>query len=209
MKILIADDDRTFRLILAGKLGKLGHEVTAVETGLQAWQAFQQEYFPVLITDWMMPEMDGMVLSVLVRAKPHEHYTYIIMLASRGGKDNYLEAMKAGVDDFIAKPPDEDELAARLLVAERIVGVQNHVKRLETIMSVCSYCKKVRDEHDQWLGMEHYVSTHLQAKPSHTYCPECYERFVKPELERLGIKVDPAGTRPAASGGVDPRRQDS
>ena len=63
-----------------------------------------------------------------VRAKPHEKYTYLIMLASKGGKESYLEAIQAGADDFIAKPPDEEQLAARLLVAERIVGVQNHVQ---------------------------------------------------------------------------------
>jgi CheY-like chemotaxis protein len=189
MKILVAEDNATFRLIFGGLLKKLGHEVTAVESGLQAWNAFQREYFPVLITDWQMPEMDGMVLTVLVRAKPHDKYTYVIMLASKGGKESYLEAMKSGADDFIAKPPDEEQLAARLLVAERIVGVQNHVKRLEEVMSVCSYCKNVR-ERNQWVGMEQYVASHLGTNPSHTICPTCYATKVKPDLDRLGIKVD-------------------
>ncbi len=104
--------------------------------------------------------------------------------------ESYLEAMKAGADDFIAKPPDEEQLAARLLVAERIVGVQNHVKRLEAVMSVCSYCKNVREERNQWVGMEQYVASHLGTNPSHTVCPTCYATKVKPELDQLGIKVD-------------------
>lgn len=190
MKILTAEDDATFRLILTAKLKKLGHEVVATATGLEAWTAFRAGYYPILITDWMMPELDGMMLSTMVRAKPHENYTYIIMLASRGGKENFLEAMKAGVDDFIPKPPDEEELAARLLVAKRIVSVQNHVKRLESIMSVCSYCKKVRGDNNQWEGMEEYVAAHFQALPSHTFCPTCYALNVKPEMERLGIKPE-------------------
>ena len=128
MNILIADDNATFRLILGGLLKKLGHDVKAVESGLEAWHAFQESYYPVLITDWQMPDLDGMQLMKRVRARPFDRYTYLIMLASKGGKQSYLEAMKAGADDFLAKPPDEETLIARLLVAARIVGVQNQLK---------------------------------------------------------------------------------
>jgi sigma-B regulation protein RsbU (phosphoserine phosphatase) len=190
MNILVAEDSSTFRLILGGLLKKLGHEMTAVESGLEAWNLFQKQYFPVLITDWQMPEIDGMVLMSLVRAKPHDKYTYVIMIASRGGKESYLEAMKAGADDFIAKPPDEEQLAARLLVAERIVGVQNHVRRLEAVMSVCSYCKRVREAGNQWVDMEEYIARHLGTTPSHTICPPCFRTKVKPELDRLGVQMD-------------------
>jgi CheY-like chemotaxis protein len=188
MKILVAEDNATFRLILGGLLKKLGHEVTAVESGLRAWDAFEKGYFPVLITDWQMPEMDGMVLTTLVRAKPHDKYTYVIMLAAKGGKESYLEAMKAGVDDFIAKPPDEEQLAARLLVAGRVVGVQNHVKQLEAIMSVCSYCKGIQ-EGDLWVSMERYIAEHTGTRSSHGICPTCWAARVRPELEKFGVKV--------------------
>ncbi len=190
MKILLADDDTTFRLVLTAKLQKLGHEVVAVVDGLEAWDAFQKEYFPILITDWIMPRLNGLVLSTLVRAKPHDKYTYVIMVASRGGKENFLEAMQAGVDDFITKPPDDEELAARLLVGQRIVGVQNHVKRLETVMSICSYCKKIRGQDDQWLSLEDYASKQLHFLPSHGLCPVCFAEHVAPDLQRMGIKVD-------------------
>ncbi len=189
MNILIADDSSTFRLILGGLLKKLGHEVRAVDSGLQAWHAVETSYFPVLITDWQMPEMDGMQLMKRVRAKHQEQYTYIIMLAARGGRESYLEAMHAGADDFLEKPPDEETLAARLLVAARIVGVQNHVKQLEAIMSVCSYCKNIR-EGDEWIQMEKYVAVHTGTHSSHGICPRCWETRVRPELEHLGIKVD-------------------
>lgn len=190
MRILIAEDDATFRLILTGLLKKLGHDCVAAEDGLEAWKAYEKEYFPVLITDWRMPRIDGMILTTMVRAKPHERYTYVIMLASKGGKEPFLEAMKAGVDDFIPKPPDEDELTARLLVAERIVGLQDHVRRLESIMPVCSYCKSVRAPDNSWISMESYVSSHLHAHPSHTICPNCLATGVKPEMERQGIQMD-------------------
>ena len=96
MNILLADDNPTFRLILGGLLKKLGHEVKAVDSGLQAWYAFQEAYYPVLITDWQMPEMDGMQLMKRVRARPYDQYTYVIMVASKGGKESYLEAMRPG-----------------------------------------------------------------------------------------------------------------
>jgi CheY-like chemotaxis protein len=189
VNILIADDNATFRLILGGLLKKLGHEVNAVDSGLQAWNVFQALYFPVLITDWQMPEMDGMQLMKRVRAKPREKYTYLIMLATKGGKESYLEAMQAGADDFLEKPPDEETLAARLLVASRIVGVQNHVMQLEAIMSVCAYCKNIR-QGDEWIRMEEYVAVHTGTRSSHGICPSCWETRARPELERLGIKVD-------------------
>jgi phosphoserine phosphatase RsbU/P len=197
MNILIAEDSSTFRLILSGLLKKLRHDVKAVDSGLQAWSAFQAMYYPVLITDWQMPEMDGMQLMRRVRAKPYEKYTYLIMLASKGDKQSYLEAMVAGADDFLAKPPDEETLAARLLVAERIVGVQNQLIQLETIMSVCSYCKHVR-EGGVWVSMERYVETHTGTRSSHGICPGCWESRVLPEFKLLGIKVDESPRRPSS-----------
>ena len=189
MNILIAEDNPTFRLILGGLLKKLGHEVKAVDSGLQAWDAFQATYFPVLITDWQMPEMNGMELMRRVRVKPYDKYTYLIMLASKGGKESYLEAMQAGADDFLEKPPDEETLSARLLVAGRIVGVRNHVKQLEAIISVCSYCKNIWDG-TGWVSIEHYIAVHTGTRSSHGICPSCWESRVRPELERLGIKGD-------------------
>lgn len=187
MKILVAEDNATFRLILGGLLRKLGHEVVAVGTGLEALAELRREYFPVLITDWQMPEMDGMALTRLVRANPRDKYTYVVLLTAHGGDENYLEGIKAGADDFLVKPPDEKHLAARLLVAERVVGVQDHVKRLEALMAVCSYCKNVREEGNRWVAIERYVAKRMGIRSSHGICPECWTTRVKPELERLGI----------------------
>lgn len=195
MKILVADDDTTFRLVLAGTLKKLGHEVVAVKDGLDAWNAHLKDYYSVIITDWKMPRLEGMVLTMMIRARPHPAYTYVIMLTAHGSKESYMDGIKAGADDFLIKPFDEDQLAARLMVAERIVGVRNHVKQLERVIPICSYCKKARDENDQWVDMEHYVEAHAREKLSHTVCPICYQEHLKPELERLGIHPDESKIR--------------
>lgn len=120
MRILIADDDPVFRLLLSGALRRLGHEVRAVTNGVEAWDAFRQERPPVLILDWMMPELDGLSLTRRMRAEGGEPYTYVILLTALGGKTSYLQGMEAGADDFVTKPFDAEQLGARLKVAERI-----------------------------------------------------------------------------------------
>jgi sigma-B regulation protein RsbU (phosphoserine phosphatase) len=185
MNILITDDEATSRLMLEATLRKLGHEVVVTENGGQAWEAFQQEYFPVLISDWLMPHLDGLTLCRMIRERMQSNYTYIILLTVLEGKANYLEAMEAGVDDFITKPFDAEELAARLRVAERILGLRRHVKQLEGLLSICAYCKRIREQ-GAWYQLEDYISRHSEVKFSHTYCPDCYDKFIKPEMEPLG-----------------------
>src|SRR5262249_51824089 len=129
--ILIAEDDATSRDILAHVLRELGHEVVEAADGHQAWAVFQREHVPLLISDWMMPGVDGLELCRRIRAEARARYTYIVLLTVLGGKENYLEAMEAGTDDFISKPFDVDQLHARLRVAERIVGVQSELRELE------------------------------------------------------------------------------
>jgi len=130
LKILIAEDENISRKVLEASLKKRGHEVIAVENGLKAWETFQKEYFPVLISDWLMPEMDGLELCRRIRAAERPSYSYVILVSALQGKSSYLQGMAAGADDFISKPFDPEELKARLIVAERIIGIQDHVKRL-------------------------------------------------------------------------------
>jgi DNA-binding response OmpR family regulator len=189
LKILIADDDDFSRTLLAGVLESLSHEVTAVPDGQTAWDAVSRDYFPVLITDWMMPGISGPDLCRQIRRAQRENYTYIIVLTARAGKESYLEGMRAGADDFITKPFDEDQLAARLAVAERILGLRRHVSRLEGLLPICAYCKKIRDDRKQWQQIEKYVAERSETLFSHGICPECLKREfpeVAEKLEREG-----------------------
>jgi diguanylate cyclase (GGDEF)-like protein len=128
MKILIADDDLTSRLLLGATLKKLGHEVTVTSDGEEAWDAMNREHFPLLISDWMMPNVDGLELCRLVRAARPTQYTYIVLLTALGGKSSYLDGMDAGADDYITKPFDEDQLVARLRVADRILALHETLR---------------------------------------------------------------------------------
>ena len=86
MKILIAEDDTTSRLLFSATLRKLGHTVTAVEDGHEAWKAWQQGEYPLLISDWMMPNIDGLQLCRMIRGEPGLQYTYVILLTSLDSK---------------------------------------------------------------------------------------------------------------------------
>jgi two-component system cell cycle response regulator len=131
MKVLIAEDDRDSRDLLAWLLSKMGYEVLAVEDGKQAWDAFVKGGFRLVISDLLMPNSDGLELCRRIRASKQDAYTYIIVLTALIGKKDYLEGMDAGADDFMTKPFDADELKARLRVAERILALQARVASLE------------------------------------------------------------------------------
>ncbi|MBW3635163.1 MAG: diguanylate cyclase [Armatimonadetes bacterium] len=142
MKILIAEDDTTSRLVLGATLKKMGHEVTAASNGREAWDALAREHFPVLISDWMMPDMDGLELCRRIRAAQGVQYTYSILLTALRGKGSYLEGLDAGAGDFITKPFDEDTLVARLRVAERILALHETLRTQAMYDGLTGLCNR-------------------------------------------------------------------
>src|SRR5262245_36068429 len=144
MKILVADDSTVCRLMLSAALDELGHEFVQVTDGEAAWGELEKSYFPVVITDWQMPNLDGPGLCRRLRGRRQPKYTYVVMLTALDSKSDCVEALRAGADDFLVKPFDEQVLAARLLVAERISGLLTDAKRLEGLLPICFSCKKIR-----------------------------------------------------------------
>lgn len=128
MKTLIADDNDITRLLLSSALRKLGHDVREASNGREAWEVWRDGEFPLIISDWMMPDLDGLDFCRRIRAEQRADFTYVILLTSRSGKANYLEAMHAGADDFVTKPFEKEEFAARVRVAERILGLHANLR---------------------------------------------------------------------------------
>jgi len=124
MKILIAEDEKVSRHLLENRLRKWGYDVTTAEDGEEAWKIFQKEHFPMVISDWIMPKMDGLELLRRIRSIKREGYVYTILLTAHSGKEEILAGMDSGADDFIAKPFDNDELLARLKVGRRITDLE-------------------------------------------------------------------------------------
>lgn len=181
--MLVAEDDPVSRLLLTKTLEGLKHEPLVAWDGHEAWERFIAEPVDVVITDWMMPRVDGLELTRRIRARARERYTWVLLLTALHGKERYLDGMDAGADDFMSKPLDRQELQVRLRVAERILSLQQEVRQLEGLLPICSYCKKIRDELDRWSQVEDYVSRHTEAQFSHGICPDCYEHHLKPQLE--------------------------
>lgn len=161
MRILIAEDDTTSRVILGEILAQLGHDVVTAANGREAWAIFHREHVPLVISDWMMPDLDGIELCRRIRAENRARYTYVILLTALGGKDNYLEAMRAGADDFASKPLDADQLHARLRVAERILGLQRELVQLELTQQQIVQQERLRALGEMASGIAHDFSNAL------------------------------------------------
>jgi sigma-B regulation protein RsbU (phosphoserine phosphatase) len=183
--VLIVDDDPVITTLLAAMVSAAGYAAHTAANGVEAWAAFQRAPASVVISDWLMPELDGMELCRRVRARPDEPYVYFILITASGGKQQYAAGMEAGADDFIFKPLDLDELRARLRVAERILGLRRELRRLEGLLPICSYCKRIHDASGTWSSLEEYVERHTEAQFSHGICEECFQSVVQPQLDRM------------------------
>jgi phosphoserine phosphatase RsbU/P len=181
-RILIAEDDPISAKVLGAALFKFGYEPVIAYDGAEAWDKFNQEPTRLIVSDWMMPHLDGLGLCEKVRARAQTPYTYFILLtANRTSAENYEKASSAGVDDFLVKPLDRGAIRMRLRVAERILKCTAEIRQLQELIPICGYCHKVRDEHDYWDRVESYIQKETGSRFSHGACPQCYDK----EIERL------------------------
>ncbi|MGH7957311.1 MAG: response regulator [Opitutaceae bacterium] len=187
MKILTVEDDLVARAVLRQALLRLGHEAVEASDGGAAWEMLQKNSdVRVVVSDWTMPNSDGLALCRKIRSRIGSEYTYFILLTSRdASKENQTEAIDAGVDDFLTKPLDFPDLWMRLRVAERILRYTTQVRQLEEMLPICSYCKKIRDDQNYWQQLEGYIKDRTGSDFSHSVCPDCYQRVVVPEIEKI------------------------
>lgn len=186
--------------MLEGMSRSWGYEVTAVEDGRAALDVLLGENPPPLvILDWMMPEIDGLEVLKQLRIRTPEKPSYVIVLTARASKDDIVRALDADADDYVIKPFDYHELRARIRVGARVVTLQaalgervaelekalSRVKSLQGLLPMCSYCKRIRDDRNYWQQVESYIAERSEAEFTHGVCPHCYETIVKPELDLL------------------------
>jgi two-component system, cell cycle response regulator len=128
VKVLIAEDDPTTRMMYERLVGKWGYDVVAVEDGSLAWDVLQGDDPPPLaLLDWMMPGIDGVSLCKRLRAGEEGKRTYVVLVTARGRKDDLVEAMDAGADDYLVKPVAPEELRVRLRAGQRILDLQSEL----------------------------------------------------------------------------------
>jgi len=137
VKILIADDDQISRRILAALVEREGHHVEVACDGASAWTRFLVGDIRLVITDWMMPGMDGIELLRRIRTHPGP-YTYVILLTARSDREDFDASITAGVDDHLVKPVVKDDLRTRLRVAQRIVSLQEELARRADLLATAN-----------------------------------------------------------------------
>ena len=200
LQVLVADDEAVSRTVVGAMLKKAGYPVIYATDGEQAWRMLDGHDPPALaLLDWEMPGLQGPEIVRRIRKKEVQTPTYVILLTSRDSSADIVQGLRAGADDYVTKPANEDELIARVSVGARVVELQAalaervrsleealaNVKALQTLLPMCAYCKSIRNDQNYWEKVETYFTQHSNVSFTHSYCPNCYERFVRPELEAL------------------------
>jgi CheY-like chemotaxis protein len=151
----------------------------------------------------MMPEMEGPEVCRQLRQSTRDIETYVILLTARQGVAEVVKGIAAGADDYLTKPYHRDELCVRVQVGVRMIDLQmkladrvgqleqalEQVKRLQGIIPICGYCKKIRDDHDYWQNLDSYIATHSEAEFSHGICPPCFAAIVKPQIDSFTVSI--------------------
>ena len=200
LQVLVADDEPVSRTVVGAMLKKAGYVVHYAPDGEQAWQRLDSAAPPgIALLDWEMPGLQGPEVIERIRSKQSQTPTYIILLTSRDSSADIVRGLRAGADDYVTKPANEDELIARVNVGARVVNLQAalgdrvrsleealaNVKALQTLLPMCAYCKSIRNDQNYWEKVETYFTQHSGVSFTHSYCPTCYDRFVRPQLEAL------------------------
>ncbi|HZR32885.1 MAG TPA: response regulator transcription factor [Terriglobales bacterium] len=202
MKVLIADDDPVYCRMFSALLGR-EYELVFANDGGEAWDFLNEN--PLLrlaILDWQMPIFTGVELCKKIRSVPELENIYLLIATARNDLDDVVTGFNAGANDFVVKPFHAQELLARVRVGQRIVELQTalsgqvqelktalaKVNQLQGLLPICSYCKRIRDDNDYWQQLETYFGEHSAAIFSHGICPDCYEKFMLPEIRELRSK---------------------
>lgn len=130
MKVLIVDDNEVSRMVLQKNLEKENYEPVSAENGIQALEILKNQNIRIVMTDWMMPEMDGLTLCKKIRQLYKKNYIFIIFITAKDHTKDIVEAMGAGADDFVTKPYDALEVMARLRAGNRIIQLEDDQKKI-------------------------------------------------------------------------------
>ena len=174
MKIMIAEDDPVAARVLQKGLELMGHRVIVASNGTEAWEMFDLQPVRLVVSDWLMPGVNGLELCKKIRERKNTPYTYFILLTSQETvPENYDLATEAGVDDFLTKPLDRPTIRMRLRVADRILRYTTEIRHLKDLIPMCSYCRKIRNDENYWQMVETYINEQTGSSFTHGICPEC------------------------------------
>lgn len=185
--ILIVDDEELIRENLRLDLAELGYKVETAANGSQAIALLDKEY-DLIVTDLIMAEVDG--IELLRRAKAKRPDQAVFILTGYGELESAIEALRLGADDYLLKPYNHDELILRVAKSVAARTLRQTVQVYESLLSICSECKKIRDNQPNengevhWVSVEQFVSQATGSDLTHGICPDCYQRKMT-ELQEM------------------------
>jgi DNA-binding response OmpR family regulator len=191
MQVLVAEDDELSRTLLVRILSEQ-YDVVAAADGRAAWESLGREDGPQLaVLDWQMPGMDGPEICRRLRASAETRPIYVLLLtATRKTTEDLVSGLQAGADDYLTKPCHPDELRARVAVGRRMLQLQERlaervrelqqalgsVRRLEGLLPICAWCKRIRCDQDYWQELENYLGERAEVTFTHGVCPQCHDK---------------------------------
>ena len=213
IKVLVVEDDPFFQRVLIKRLLAEGYQVFAAGDGREGMKEIVTHEPDLVISDWMMPEVDGLELCQAVKTGLRDAAPYFILLTAKGEISNKLLALDTGADDYLVKPCEQGELMARVRAGLRIVLLTQELRatveelnvmnielqstRAEVellaheLLPICAFCRKVRDADGHWHSLEEYVAQRNQADFTHGICPTC-------RVEHYPTSTTPAEKRQSA-----------
>ncbi|MDB9823011.1 diguanylate cyclase [Deltaproteobacteria bacterium] len=136
--ILLVEENTASRQILEKILRKEGYEVVSTENGRKALELYKEKFFPIILSDWIMPELDGFELCRSIRKKISGGYVFIILLTDKDSTDDIVSGFEAGADDYLTKPVNYAELIARIKTGMRILELEKSLKKANEEIRILS-----------------------------------------------------------------------
>jgi len=199
VRILVAEDDPEQRAYLETLLRGWGDEVVAAGEGLAALRLLLEDRsIKVALIDSQMPGLDGPSVCREYRRRASGPPAHLILFTVRLSAMSAVRGLDSGADDYVRKPVDPEELHARVRAGARTVdlgerlvakmreleGALAEVKRLQGLLPICGYCKKIRNDKNYWEQVEVYLGKATGARFSHGICPDCYAKVVEPQVRK-------------------------
>jgi PAS domain S-box-containing protein len=131
MRVLLAEDDMTTRIVLEKHLRDWGYDVLTAENGSEAWEIIRTQQPQIVLIDWIMPGIDGLELCKKIRSMPDSKYTYLIFLTSKAQNQDIVTALDAGADDYLCKPFDRNVLKSKMAVGVRTINYEDRLLKSE------------------------------------------------------------------------------
>jgi len=180
--VMLVDDEAIILKTIASKLQNEGFTVLTASTGLEAIELLHGQIIHMVITDLMMPEMNG--IELLKEIKEFNKEIAVIILTGYGDLNSAVDALRLGAEDYLLKPCDLNELLFRMSKCFENQCLREMVQRYEEILPICLECKRIRDDshsapgEGQWVSIEQYLTRTAGKQMSHGYCPECGNKIL-------------------------------